>query len=138
MEFEESKVYTALNANKLKVGAKVIVADSLEMLKELVGRGKESDICTLTRVHSEKTLYRFKADCDGCDYALAYLVEEPAKLKWSDLKAGDTISKGNYLESMVVAIDRREGACFHILAYNGYSLVWIGDEEIKAWEKVEK
>lgn len=38
MEFDESRVYTALNADKLEVGSKVITADTLKQLKESHGR----------------------------------------------------------------------------------------------------
>ena len=36
MEFDKNKVYTALNADELKVGSKVIVANYLESLKAQV------------------------------------------------------------------------------------------------------
>lgn len=35
MDFDKSKVYTALNADELKLGSKVIVADDLKTLKTL-------------------------------------------------------------------------------------------------------
>ena len=36
MKFDKSRVYTALNADELKVGSKVIVADSVRALKNAV------------------------------------------------------------------------------------------------------
>jgi len=35
MEFDKSKVYTTLNADELKIGSKVIVADDLGTLKQM-------------------------------------------------------------------------------------------------------
>ena len=42
MEFDESKVYTALNADKLKIGSEVIVADDLMHLKSFVENNCEA------------------------------------------------------------------------------------------------
>ena len=36
MEFDKSKIYTVLNADELKLGSKVYVADSLEALQSYV------------------------------------------------------------------------------------------------------
>ena len=36
MEFDKSKIYTAANADELKIGSKVVVADTLEDLKQCV------------------------------------------------------------------------------------------------------
>ena len=141
MEFDESKVYTALNADKLKIGSEVIVADNLGRLKSFVKDDCETK--KLVDIRNESKLYRFHVlENDNVhynnDYALAYLVSEPEekKLKWTDLKIGDTIRK-DCIESMVVAIDRCD-TCFHILACKGCSpqLDWIGDTELEEWEKV--
>ena len=43
MEFDKSRVYTALNADELKVGSKVIVADSLQGLKDRVNKAASDD-----------------------------------------------------------------------------------------------
>lgn len=89
MEFDKSRVYTALNADELKVGSKVVVADNIADLKEKV---KINDIRTLSAVLTETEQYRFKDD-RLVKSGLAYLVSEPEekKLKWQDVKVGDTL-----------------------------------------------
>lgn len=47
MEFDKSKVFTALNADELKVGSKVICAFSIVDLKRRVYEGDK-----ITKVHS--------------------------------------------------------------------------------------
>jgi len=77
MEFDKSRVYTALNAEELKVGSKVIVADNLEELKLHVSRGDR--VRTLRRIEPEHLPYRFVVT--DCEYVLAYLVSEPEEDK---------------------------------------------------------
>jgi hypothetical protein len=74
MEFLKERVYTSLNANELKVGSQVFVANSLEMLKRYV---TESEITyRLDNIQDEDNPYRFMISNDSC-YNLAYLVSEP-------------------------------------------------------------
>lgn len=72
MDFDKSKVYTALNADELKAGSIVCVADSLSNLKSRFYRGKTG---TLSQINSEDSQYRFRFET--CDFALAYLIEPP-------------------------------------------------------------
>lgn len=133
MEYDKRKVYTALNADELKGGVKVIVADTLERLKSRV---RENDVSKLSgrllSVWPEDYEYRFQFE-DENKYALAYLVEEPEGLKWTDLKVGDVImSPNNMIKHMVTGIDKRDTECCHIWA-NG----WLTDDVLKEWKKVE-
>lgn len=134
MEFDKSRVYTALNADELKVGSRVIVADTLSGLKQAV---EEETIRTLKSVSGENYGCRFLAS-NGVGYFLAYLVSEPEpkekKLKWTDLKIGDVIRSKTYdREYMVIGIDRHSNND-HICT----SLIWITDEALAdEWEKVE-
>ena len=133
MEFDKSKVYTALNADELKVGSKVILADSLECIKHYVKRNQSIDIDTLVEVREERFIARFFNG--SATYNLAYLVSEPEekKLKWTDLKIGDVITNGRYI-SMVTKIDKDGRYNSHIYAGDG----WIGDSELEEWVKVEE
>lgn len=74
MNFDKSRVYTALNADELKVGSKVIVAYDLFTLKEDLSDPRLLKV--VEKVESEGWEERFVCD-DGFHYALAYLVEEP-------------------------------------------------------------
>ncbi len=132
MEYNESKVYTAVTADKLKVGSKVIVANYLELLiAEVKSNAHPTYVRELSGVMGTSSTNRFKVGNET--YNLAYLVSEPEekKLKWTDLKIGDTIKKGT-ISQMVMGIDTGDTTC-HILAGRR----WMNDENLKDWEKVE-
>lgn len=78
MKFDKSRVYTALNADELKVGSKILVADNLLELKESLLKHRLPKI--IEKVESEDWEHRFLCD-DGFHYALAYLVEEPGEVE---------------------------------------------------------
>ena len=130
MKFDKSRVYTALNADELKVGSKVIVADSVRALKNAV---KDEDACILQRIASESNAFRFIISSKDSEipYSLAYLVEEPEeeKLEWFELRIGDVIIKDGTI-AMVTQID--EGAKrSHIRAGD----MWIPDVVIGEWKR---
>ena len=136
MEFDESKVYTGLNADKLKVGSQVIVADNLKDLKDRVIHNVTTQ--TLRNIRDEDETYRFSTDSSA--YALAYLVEELPRLKWTDLEVGDVIRKGT-IKSMVITIDERHDTNLHVLSCDSWlatNLIWLSDYDLVQWEKVEK
>ena len=132
MEFQKERCFTALNADELKVGSKVIVADTLDDLKSRV---RESDTSNwsgrLLSVFPEDCQYRFQFE-DENKYALAYLVEEPEekKLKWTDMKVGDVIKEGS-ATVMVTIVDSSDYDC-HIFA----GCEWYSDKMLKKLEKV--
>ena len=72
MKFELSRVFTAVNADKLKAGDKVIFGDSLTFLRQAVK--EHAYIKELKDVLSESHSSRFK-DIDRVEWGLAYLVE---------------------------------------------------------------
>lgn len=131
MKFDKSKVYTALDADELKVGSKIIVADNLSELRQLVA--ENTTPITLMSVRDEKCSTRFY--CAGWSWNLAYLVEEPKekKLKWTDLKVGDVITNGTSTV-MVTRIDKISKYCGHIHAGG----MWLIDDALEEWEKVEE
>ena len=131
MEFDKSRVFTALNADKLKIGSKVICADDLCTLKSCVY--KELYITTLGEILPEDCMLRFRTK-EGEDCAIAYLVEplEEKKLKVSDLKLGDIVRhKSGKFEYLVTGIDHSENEVF-------FGDDWSDDEDLGNWEKVEK
>ena len=71
MEFDKSRVYTALNADELHEGDMVIVANNLRDLKEFV-QGCSLPV-PLDEIIGERWTGRFRVEGDS--YALAYLVE---------------------------------------------------------------
>lgn len=78
MEFDKSRVYTALNANELEVGSKVIVADSLQALKDRLNKSASNQdyISRIKSILPETEMYRFKTSI-GNVYLLAYLICTP-------------------------------------------------------------
>lgn len=98
MEFDKSRVYTAVNADELPIGSKCVFADTIQGLKE------RKYIDTLTGIADESRACRFVSE-HGSDweYALAYLIEPPAEPKYMPFesveKAMDAIKKhGGWLE----------------------------------------
>lgn len=79
MEFDKSRVYTALNAEDLPIGSKCIFADDLDSLREKV-QEVEFHVSKLTAVELDCEIYRFDDNDDA--YALAYLVELPKEPKY--------------------------------------------------------
>ena len=79
MEFDKSRVYTALNADELKIGSKVILGNTLTELKEAVEVEKEEAIQNLAIIHGEDIMLRFTGDKYHSGYTLAYLIEPPKK-----------------------------------------------------------
>ena len=91
MEFEKSRVYTALNADELKVGSKCIFADDLGELKRLVSIEDTPQV--LIKIKKESYKYRFeRVEADNMGdtlFALAYLIEPPAEPKYKPFESVD-------------------------------------------------
>lgn len=137
MNFDKSRVYTAVNADELKVGSKVLVADNLETLKKKVDTDEGVQI--LKKVWGEDYEERFEVEgLSFCyRYPLAYLVTEKEKLKWTDLKLGDMVKhKDNGIEFVVTGIDRKSTStgCHHVFFAN----MWVSDSILANYEKVEE
>ena len=78
MTFDKNKVYTALNADEVKVGSKGYFADNLEDLRAFVS--EDDDPRTLIEVMGEEYRCRFH---EGENiWNLFYLVEEPEEDKY--------------------------------------------------------
>lgn len=75
MEFDKSRVYTALNADELQIGSKCIFADTVEELKQRV-LNAEVFVKTLSRVYTESEDARFVCEED-IKHLLAYIIEPP-------------------------------------------------------------
>ena len=79
MEFDKTRVYTAVNAEDLPIGSKCIFANNVFTLKDHVRNNYPAEI--LISVCSETITERFNSDSDEF-YSLAYLIEPPAKPKY--------------------------------------------------------
>lgn len=93
MEFDKSRVYTAVNAEELEIGSLIIAALNLEELDRKVK--SEMDIQHLAGIADSSNLCRFGLDIyDDLNnlryYPLAYLIEPPAEPKY---KPFDSVKK---------------------------------------------
>jgi hypothetical protein len=80
MEFDKSRVFTALNADEVKVGSKGYFADSIRVLKETI---KETlkDSCAaaygeIDEIKNDSCACRFSIKKNSA-YSFFYLVKEP-------------------------------------------------------------
>ncbi|UTC93192.1 hypothetical protein [Treponema denticola] len=89
MEFDKSKVYTALNAGELQIGSKCIFADTIDELKSKL-EYFESYIDTLEVVYNDNEAERFC--CNNITYLLAYLIEPPAEPKYKPFESLNSLS----------------------------------------------
>ncbi|MGP1474113.1 MAG: hypothetical protein ACTTJ1_01765 [Treponema sp.] len=85
MEFDKSRVYTALNADELKVGSTVIVANDLRSLRAKVEKFDNSYKVQIRDILSEAAMRRFEA-ADGYVYVLVYLISPPKEPKKPEYK----------------------------------------------------
>lgn len=135
MDFDKSRVYTAKDADEVKVGSKVIVAENMARLKNAVSMNL---VNLLLEVRDDYCTNRFAIDSDSY-FPLCYLVSEPEekKLKWTDLKVKDVIKRGK--ETAEVTYINEEGIgdndlCHICVGCRGL----IDDKELEEWEKVEE
>ena len=69
MTFNKSRVYTALNADEVKVGSKGVFADNVDWLKHFVK--DERHISTVEKIESENMVYRFR-NINGDNYVTSF------------------------------------------------------------------
>lgn len=132
MEFDKNRVFTSVNADELKVGSKVVVSDTYDGLKaKFNGTAK---VMVLSEVLPSHYRDRFIIEGYSCHFNLAYLISEPEekKLKWTDLKIGDIVSKGART-FMVTGIDTKGDCGSHIY----FGSEWVTDDDLGNWKKVE-
>ena len=114
MEFDVSKVYTAVNAEELPVGSKCIFADTLKDLKDKVLNNDDCSTYTLKAIGDEDSKDRFKDF--SCTWNLVYLVELPEE---KIVKPFETIEEAREAITAHGGFIKNEGsdACFFVTAY---------------------
>jgi len=126
MEFDKSRVYTAQNADELEVGSKVIVADSLQGLKDRVNKSA-SDEDYISRIGSilpETAVHRFKTLWGG-EYPLAYLISPPKEPEYKPFSDTDTAFKTITAHGGWI----KQGSVYHFVT--GLDIGYGGDNEIQ-------
>lgn len=116
MEFDKSRVYTALNADELPIGSKCIFADTIhDLRKKVESDSVQRHVYVLRSICDNSKMERFEED-DNAVFLLAYLIEPPAEPKYlpfaSNKKAMEAIVKhGGWVKhkneqySFITAID---------------------------------
>ena len=100
MEFDESKVYTPINADKVKIGSKGYYADNLKTLKERVDSHSERWLGKVDKIYDTDSTYRF-AIKNNTKSVLFYLVDEPEEKKYQPYYNTDEIPGGALLKTVV-------------------------------------
>lgn len=98
MEFDKTRVYTAFNADEVKVGSKGYFADSFSELKRKISEGEEP--LTLVKIYGEEAATRFSIS-PVSSYILFYLVEEPKEKKYQPYYNTDEMPNGAMLNVVV-------------------------------------
>ena len=117
MTFNKSKVYTALNADELKIGSRVVLCDSLLELKEAVETEKKGTIQNLAIIHGEDMPFRFTGDKYHSGHLLAYLIEPPAEPRYEAFESIESAMKAIKAHGGCVK-DMISNRCYAIVAYD--------------------
>ena len=126
MEFDKSRVYTALNADELEVGSKVIVADSLQGLKDKFSKftfDENYAIC-IGSILPETEMHRFKTAM-GNVYPLAYFISPPEKPEYKPFSDTKTAYKTITAHGGWI----KQGSVYHFVT--GLDIGYGGDDEIQ-------
>lgn len=86
MEFDKSRVYTAVNADELPIGSKCIFANNVFTLKDHVRNNYPTEI--LISICNETIMERFNSDSDEF-YSLAYRIEPPSEPKYKPFESAE-------------------------------------------------
>jgi hypothetical protein len=116
MQFDLSKVYTAVDADKIRVGSIGYGADTIEMLKEKVEADGEGARYVVTKITADNCMFRFCTirGSDALSSALFYLIEEPKDNTLSDDTVLDYLNEHEeiiqkYLEAHnYISLDNQE------------------------------
>jgi len=79
MEFDKNRIYTAVNADELKIGSKCIFADTVKGLRRKVEEDADC-VETFYRLHNNGGDDLFVGN--DCAYCYAYLIEPPVEQRY--------------------------------------------------------
>ena len=133
MEFDKSRVYTAVNADELPIGSKCIFADTVRGLRIKVEERDTNRVETFYRLHNTGADNLFVGN--NYAYCYAYLIEAPNEPKYKPFesveKAMEAIVKhGGWVK------DGGAGCTFLVLGYGKHKedfSIYIGSE----WASLE-
>lgn len=116
MTFDESKVYTALNADELRVGSRCIFADTIQDLKKTVKRSAGYERTKLRRLQDDTNTCRF-IDSFGKMFVFAYLIESPKESEYRPFESIEEAMKAIKAHGGWVR-DTTGNRCYAIVAYD--------------------
>lgn len=91
MELDKSRVYTAVNADELKIGSRCIFANTILSLREEVESLKGGEfIGELIAILDDNLVNRLRGEKGA--YPLAYLIEPPAEPKYKPFESLNSLS----------------------------------------------
>lgn len=122
MIFDKSRVYTALNADELQIGSKVILSNTLSELKEAVEVEKEEAIQNLAIIHEEDIMLRFTGDKYHSGYTLAYLIDPPKEPQYRAFES---------VEEAMKAIKAHGGWVKNMTSNSSYAVVAYYTETVE-------
>lgn len=86
MEFDKSRVFSAVNADELPIGSKCIFADTVKALRKKVQADEYAQyVQPFIRLHDNGGDVQFLADC--YTYAYAYLIEPAREPKYKPFES---------------------------------------------------
>ena len=124
MEFDESKIYTLVTADKVKIGSKGFFSDNLRDLKNIVERERSDRYGKITGIKDNSYTARFQIG-GNYNYGLFYLVEEP-KVEVKPLSLNE-IAKISYVNAK-----KREANGGHVSIETSSMLKHCATEVIEA------
>lgn len=126
MKFDESKIYTLVTADKVKIGSKGFFSDNLRDLKNIVEQERSERYGKITGIKDNSYTARFQIKVEGnYNYGLFYLVEEP-KVEVKPLSLNE-IAKISYVNAK-----KREANGGHISIETSSMLKHCATEVIEA------
>lgn len=116
MEFDKSRVYTAVNADELKIGSRCIFADTIQGLRQKVqDENAETYVGILTNLYDDDSVERF---ANGCfTYIYAYLIEPPKESEYRPFESIKDAMEAIKAHGGWVR-DATSNRCYAVVAYD--------------------
>lgn len=131
MDFDKSKVYTAMTADEVEVGSKGYYADCPKDLEERVNSDNKAYYNTLVEIKPTSEVYRFKPGASfSSEYALFYLVEEPEKKKLRPYRDTDEMVDHFCRHFNLIPQDHRLPTLWIKNDYNKYLITHVNENTV--------
>ena len=92
MEFDKSRVYTAVNADELQIGSRCIFADTIQTLRQKVqDEDAGTYVETLTDLYDDDSVERFAVG--SYTYIYAYLIKPPVEVEYKPFESVEEAMK---------------------------------------------